>query len=76
MDAGPHPNPMHAKWGRRLQRYDVDPATAPTVRRIFAERLRGSSVSRIAAMLNADGVPCPSQADPGRNRHRSADGWH
>ncbi|GLL02183.1 recombinase family protein [Dactylosporangium matsuzakiense] len=39
------------------------------------ERLRGRSVSRIAAMLNADGVPCPSQADPGRNRHRAADGW-
>ena len=75
VDAGPHPNPMHAKWGRRLQRYDVDPATAPTVRRIFAERLRGRSVSRIAAMLNGDGVPCPSQADPGRNRHRVGCGW-
>ncbi|MER7006402.1 recombinase family protein [Dactylosporangium sp. NPDC000555] len=75
VDAGPHPNPMHAKWGRRLQRYDEDPATAPTVRRIFAERLRGRSVSRIAAMLNADGVPSPSQADPGRNRHRAGGGW-
>jgi len=75
VDAGPHPNPMHAKWGRRLQRYDVDPATAPTVRRIFAERLRGRSVSRIAAMLNADGVPCPSRADPGRNPNRSGCGW-
>ncbi|GAA4256420.1 serine integrase family protein [Dactylosporangium darangshiense] len=37
VDAGPHPNPMHAKWGRRLQRYDPDPATAPTVRWIFEQ---------------------------------------
>ncbi|MET7392029.1 recombinase family protein [Dactylosporangium sp. NPDC005572] len=75
VDAGPHPNPMHAKWGRRLQRYDVDPVTALTVRRIFAERLRGHSVSRIAAMLNAEGVPSPSQADRVRNRNRNGCGW-
>ncbi|UWZ49896.1 hypothetical protein Dmats_32090 [Dactylosporangium matsuzakiense] len=68
VDAGPHPNPMHAKWGRRLQRYDPDPVTAPTVRWIFAQRLLGCSVSGIAAELNRSGVPCPSQADPGRNR--------
>ena len=48
VDAGPHPNPMHAKWGRRLQRYDPDPQTAPTVRWIFAQRLAGRSVSAIA----------------------------
>jgi hypothetical protein len=41
VDAGPHPNPMHAKWGRGLQRYDPDPATAPTVQWIFAQRLAG-----------------------------------
>ncbi|MEV8516615.1 recombinase family protein [Dactylosporangium sp. NPDC051484] len=75
VDAGPHPNPMHAKWGRRLQRYDPDPVTAPIVRWIFAERLRGCSVSRIVATLNARGVPCPSQVDPGRNRHRNGCGW-
>jgi DNA invertase Pin-like site-specific DNA recombinase len=75
VDAGPHPNPMHAKWGRRLQRYDPDPATAPTVRWIFAQRLLGWSVSSIAAELNRTGVPCPSQADPGRNRHRAGSGW-
>jgi site-specific DNA recombinase len=53
---------VHAKWGRRLQRYDVDPATAPTVRRIFAERLRGRSVSRIAAMEHG-------RADVGASLH-------
>jgi hypothetical protein len=66
---------MHAKWGRRLQRYDPDPATAPTVRWIFAQRLAGLSVSAIAARLNANGVPNPSQADRTRNRHRTGRGW-
>jgi site-specific DNA recombinase len=66
---------MHAKWGRRLQRYDPDPATAPTVEWIFAERLAGRSVSAIAATLNANGVPSPSQADRVRNRHRAGCGW-
>lgn len=63
VDAGPHPNVKHAKWGRRLRRYDPDPVTAPTVRRIFAQRLAGCSTSRIAAGLNDDGVPCPSRVD-------------
>ena len=45
VDAGAHPNLMHAKWGRRLQRYEPDPVTTPTVRWIFGERLRGRSVS-------------------------------
>ena len=75
VDAGPHPNVKHAKWGRRLRRYDPDPATAPTVRRIFAERLAGCSTSRIAAGLNEDGVPCPSRVDRDRNPHRSGAGW-
>ena len=65
----------HAKWGRRLRRYDPDPATAPTVRRIFAQRLAGCSTSRIAAGLNDDGVPCPSRVDRERNPHRSGAGW-
>lgn len=75
VDAGPHPNPMHAKWGRRLQRYDPDPVTAPTVRWIFAERLRGRSVSSITAELNGSGVPCPSSVDRARNRHRTGTSW-
>lgn len=45
-------------------RYDsgrlvIDPATAPTARRIFAEYLAGSSLRAIAERLNSDGVPAP-----------------
>jgi hypothetical protein len=39
VDAGPHPNAAHARWGRRLHRLDPDPVTAPHVRWIFARRL-------------------------------------
>lgn len=75
-DAGPHPNRAHAQWGRRLHRLDPDPATAPHVRWMFAQRLAGRSVAGIARELNERGVPCPSAADPGRNRHRSGAGWN
>lgn len=75
VDAGPHPNPMHASWGRRLQRLDPDPVTAPVVRAIFAERLTGRSVAGIAAALNERGVPCASAADGSRHRHQATAGW-
>jgi site-specific DNA recombinase len=42
---------------------------------IFAQRLAGRSVARIARALNEAGVPCPSAADPGRNKHRTGAGW-
>jgi hypothetical protein len=74
-EAGPHPNKAHAAWGRRAHRLDPDPATAPTVRWIFAQRLAGHSVARIARALNEAGVPCPSAADPRRNTHRTGAGW-
>ena len=74
-DAGPHPNKAHAAWGRRAHRLEPDPDTAPAVRWIFAQRLAGHSVARIARALNEAGVPCPSAADPGRNPHRTAAGW-
>ena len=45
------------------------------VRWIFAQRLAGHSVARIARALNEAGIPCPSAADPGRNRHRPGTGW-
>jgi hypothetical protein len=45
------------------------------VRWIFAQRLAGHSVARIARALNEAGMPCPSAADPGRNTHRSGAGW-
>jgi site-specific DNA recombinase len=74
-DAGPHPNKAHAAWGRRARRLDPDPQTAHVVRWMFAQRLAGHSVARIARALNEAGVPCPSAADPARNPHRNAAGW-
>jgi site-specific DNA recombinase len=72
----PAPTPMpHARWGRRLHRLEPDPATAPHVRWIFAQRLAGHSVAGIARTLNEHAVPCPSGMDPDRNRHRSGAGW-
>ncbi|MEH1017766.1 recombinase family protein [Micromonospora sp. CPCC 206060] len=75
VDAVPHPNRAHAAWGRRLHRLEPDPATAPWVRWIFEQRLAGNSVASIARALNDTGVPCPSGADPARNRHRSGQRW-
>jgi Recombinase len=49
--------------------------TAHVVQWIFAERLAGHSVARIARALNEAGVPCPSAADPGRNPHRTGTAW-
>jgi site-specific DNA recombinase len=74
-DAGPHPNKAHAAWGRRAHRLEPDPETAHIVRWIFARRLAGHSVARIARALNEAGVPCPSAADPGRNPYRTGAGW-
>jgi len=76
VDAGPHPNRAHAAWGRRRQRLDPDPVMARHVRWMFAERLDGRSVAGIARELNERGVPCPSTADPERNRHRRGRGWN
>jgi site-specific DNA recombinase len=74
-DAGPHPNKAHAAWGRRAHRLEPDPETAHVVRWMFAQRLAGHSVARIARALNEAGIPCPSAADPGRNPHRPGTGW-
>ena len=74
-DAGPHPNKVHASWGRRAHRLDPDPETAHVVRWMFAQRLAGHSVARIARALNEAGVPSPSAADPERNPHRAGTGW-
>jgi site-specific DNA recombinase len=35
----------------------------------------GHSAARITRALNDAGVPCPSAADPGCNRHRTGAGW-
>jgi site-specific DNA recombinase len=74
-DAGPHPNKAHAAWGRRARRLEPNPETAHVVRWIFAQRLAGHSVARIARALNEAAIPCPSAADPGRNPHRTGTGW-
>jgi site-specific DNA recombinase len=73
VDAGPHPNVVHAGWGRRLRRLEPDPATAPTIKWIFAQRLAGRSAAHIARMLNEQGVVAPSTGDP--NRRRTREGW-
>jgi DNA invertase Pin-like site-specific DNA recombinase len=75
VDAGPHPNRAHARWGRRQQRLEPDPATAPHVRWIFNQRLQGHSVASIARTLNEQNVPCPSAADAVRNPHRAGKAW-
>jgi DNA invertase Pin-like site-specific DNA recombinase len=75
VEAGPHPNAMHARWGRRLHVLEPDPVTAPWVEWIFTERARGRSVASLVRELNDRGVPCPSSADPGRNGHRSGERW-
>ncbi|QYN26408.1 recombinase family protein [Amycolatopsis sp. DSM 110486] len=74
-DAGPHPNPGDARWGRRLQRLSPDPHTAPHVTWMFRQRLAGHSIASIARNLNDRGIPCPSSADPHRNRHRNQGAW-
>jgi hypothetical protein len=75
VDAGLHPNQVHARWGRRLHRLDLDPVTAGHVRWMFAQRLAGASAAGIARALNERGVPPPSGHDPARNPHRTGAGW-
>nr|WP_256476005.1 recombinase family protein [Amycolatopsis sp. WQ 127309] len=52
-----------------MQQLAPDPRTAPHVSWMFRQRLAGHSVASIARHLNERGVPCPSSADPDRNRH-------
>lgn len=75
VDAGPHPNRALARRGVRQQRLVPDPATAPTVKLIFALRLAGHSAAGIARHLNEQAVPSPSSADAERDRRRVDPGW-
>lgn len=75
VDAGPHPNPAKAADGKRLHKLEPDPATGPVVKRIFALYLSGLGIFAIAERLTRDAIPSPSAADPGRNRHRTGEGW-
>lgn len=74
-DAGPHPNPGKAAVGQRSHRLEPDPVTAPMVQRIYGEYVGGRGLYAIAEGLTRDCVPCPSAADPERNRHRSGIAW-
>ncbi len=42
-------------------RFEVDPETAPIVKRIFASFLEGKGARPIVRMLNAEGVPSPGK---------------
>ncbi|MFD4668471.1 recombinase family protein [Lentzea sp. NPDC058450] len=75
VDGGRHPNPVHGRWGRRVQVLAPDPVTAPWARWMFAERARGRTVASLARELNERGVVCPSGADRERNAHRSGERW-
>ncbi|MGX7829651.1 recombinase family protein [Actinokineospora sp. 24-640] len=75
VDGGPHPNRVHARWGRRVKVLVPDSATAPWVGWLFAERAKGRSVASLVRELNARGAPCPSAADRARNPHRSGERW-
>ena len=65
-DAGPHPNKAHAAWGRRAQRLEPDPETAPVVAWMFAQRRAGHSLARITRALNDAGhsVPVGRRPEP------------
>lgn len=75
VDAGPHPNRVHASWGRRQHRLEVDPVTTPHVRCIFARRLEGMSAAGIARVLNERRVLSPTAYDRVRNPHREGAVW-
>ncbi len=45
----------------KAYRLDVDPDTAPIVKRIFAEKLNGKGYSAIVKGLNADNIPSPGK---------------
>ncbi len=40
-------------------RYEIEPETAPIVRRIFAQYVEGTPLTAICARLNAEGIPAP-----------------
>jgi hypothetical protein len=59
--------------GRLIKgRLTVDPVTAPTVRRIFAEAAAGKNIRKIAGALTADGIPTPN---PARKQPHTGPGW-
>ncbi|WP_460440377.1 recombinase family protein [Amycolatopsis stemonae] len=75
VDAGPHPNPADARWGRRLQRLVPDPPNRATRGMDVPATARRPQCRQPRPALNERGAPCPSSADPDRNRHRTRGAW-
>jgi hypothetical protein len=71
-DAGPHPNKAHAAWGRRAHRLEPNQETANVVRWVFAQRLAGHSVARIARERGGHPVPVGvgPRAEPAPHGHQ------
>jgi site-specific DNA recombinase len=71
VDVAPHPNRRLGCRGITLQQLSPHPETSQVVIWMFQARLQGHSYRRIARALNDTAIPCPSAADPDRNRHRT-----
>ncbi|MGW4817502.1 recombinase family protein [Streptomyces sp. NPDC004227] len=54
-----------------MHKLEPDPVAAPVVQRIFRLYMEGMSDKAIAALLNHEGIPCPSAHDAARNPHRT-----
>ena len=63
VDAGPHPNTAQAAWGRRLQRLDLDPATADEL------ELQLSRIQTGPFDLALDGVGAFGEGEKTRSIH-------
>lgn len=51
----------YIKSEKEAYRFDIDPETAPVVKRIFDEKLSGKNYHEIARGLNNDGIPSPGK---------------
>ena len=51
----------YVKSASQAYRFDVDPETAPIVKRIFTEKLNGRNYHEIARGLNNDNIPSPGK---------------
>lgn len=52
VDAGPHPNAVHARWGRRLHVLEPDPVAAPWVEWIFAAARAAGDAGRLDRVVD------------------------
>jgi hypothetical protein len=72
-DPGPHPNDIHAKWGRRVRQLEPDRETAPTIRWIFAQRLTGHSIASELNDIDLRARRAQIRPEPAPDRHGRAD---